>query len=82
MGYVCEQCRADIDPEASVCPHCGYDPAADIQSQAKWRWGVGALLCFTVVGGIIGVPLVISGFLHARKADSVSPAIDADTVTA
>lgn len=74
---VCEECRGEVDEQASTCPHCGYDPGAEIRSQANWRLGVGALLCFTIIGGVIGIPLVISGLRHKGKASDASPAVAA-----
>lgn len=76
-AYICEECRESISEEASVCPHCGYDPGSEMKSQAKWRLGVGALLCFTVVGAILGIPLGISGFRHYSRAENATPAVPA-----
>lgn len=76
-AYICEECRESINEQASVCPHCGYDPGTEIESQAKWRLGVGALLCLTIVGGIIGIPLVISGFRHSSRGEKATPAVPA-----
>lgn len=76
MGYVCEQCRADIDAAASVCPHCGYDPASRIEREAGKRILAGTLLCLTVVGGVVGIPLLISGVRHNKRARDARPAIE------
>ena len=75
-SYVCEQCRADIDPEASVCPHCGYDPAGDIESEATKRLIVGLVLTLTLVGAVIGIPLMYSAVRHNRRAEDARPAIE------
>lgn len=76
-SLVCEECRGEVDEQASTCPHCGHDPSSKIQSQARWRLGVGTLLCLTVVGAIIGIPLVISGLRHYSRAQEASPAVSA-----
>jgi hypothetical protein len=69
----CQKCDSPISTDAARCPACGYEPGAEIRKQARWRWGIGALCCLTIIGGIIGIPLVISGFLHHRKAKSATP---------
>jgi hypothetical protein len=82
MVYVCERCREQVAPDATVCPHCGYDPGAELNSRARWCWGIGALLCLTVIGGVIGVPLVIWGFVLAGRIDDATPAVEAAQTTA
>jgi hypothetical protein len=37
---------------------------------------VAALLCFTIIGAIIGIPLVISGFQHSKKGEDATPAVE------
>jgi hypothetical protein len=75
--YVCDQCRASIDAKAVVCPHCGYNPAGQIEREAGKRILLGTLLCLTVIGGVIGIPLIVSGYLHGKRAEEASPAIRA-----
>lgn len=74
--YVCAECRAPIDPAATVCPHCGYDPAGKIRREAAARILVGTILCLTIIGGVIGLPLLYSGVKHNRRAEGVVPATE------
>ena len=66
-SLVCEECRDEVDEQANTCPHCSHDPGSKMRSQARWRLGVGMLLCLTVVGAIIGIPLVISGLIGTSE---------------
>lgn len=70
----CMKCDTAVSESASVCPHCGYDPGSTMSNQANWRLGIGALLCFTIIGGVIGIPLVISGLRHQQRAKEATPA--------
>ena len=78
LGYVCEECRESVaNEQVSTCPHCGHDPGADIRSEAKRGYLLAVILCLTVVGGILGLPLAAYSYHHEKKADAATPAMPA-----
>lgn len=42
-----------------------------LKRSGQWRLFVGGLLCFTVIGAIIGIPLGYTGYKQLRKAKRV-----------
>ena len=44
-----------------------------LKRSAAWRFIVGGLLCFTLVGAILGIPLGISGYQKLREAKRITP---------
>lgn len=65
---VCERCRESVADAAKNCPHCGYNPIAEAKQSVKWTGRIGALLCLTVIGVPLGIPMVFSAKRTVRKA--------------
>ncbi|MFC7202855.1 hypothetical protein ACFQJC_04960 [Haloferax namakaokahaiae] len=74
--FVCEKCREPIREDAVKCPNCSYEPEKTHRRKSKWYIGIGALISLTFVGAIIGLPLMLVGFIHQRKESKVSPAVE------
>jgi len=68
----CLKCRSEISTEAERCPECGYDPSAQ-DNRGRWLIPIGALLTMTVVGAIIGIPMILLGWLGKRAAAGQKP---------
>lgn len=79
MTYVCEECREEIGEEASTCPHCGH-----VGKQGKGILGVvliilGLLFCVTIIGAIVGLPMVYFGYRLVKASGDVAPGVDVET---
>jgi hypothetical protein len=74
--HVCAECREPIDAAASVCPHCGHDPAAAHQKAASRRLLAGGLLILTIVGSPLGAWLVWKARKHSKAGQRASPAVE------
>lgn len=76
MVHVCEECRAEIDPEASTCPHCGHEGAEASKAPAVFGFLIGGVLTMTVLGAIVGLPIIWWSLRKYRAAEDVSPSIE------
>lgn len=69
----CLKCRSEIDTEASRCPECGYEPSARKARGRKWMIGLGGILTATVIGSVIGIPMILIGWWAGRRAAKRKP---------
>lgn len=69
----CQQCQNEIEPHATRCPHCGYNPAQEGRIRRGMLKVVGFVLCISVVGAPIGIPLLWFADLQNRKAEQRTP---------
>jgi hypothetical protein len=65
----CPQCKEEVKHEAHKCPHCDYHAG-----EKDGKIGViialaGAVLSLTLIGSILGIPLVIYGLYKALKSN-------------
>jgi len=74
--YVCEQCREEIDEMAEVCPHCGHEGGQARTTLAALLIIVGLLLTATMIGSIVGIPMVYIGYRIGKKGNNISPGIE------
>jgi len=44
---------------------------AQLKRAGQWRLIIGGLLTITIIGSIVGLPLILSGIVKLRKARSV-----------
>jgi len=56
----CQKCATHISAQADRCPACGYEPGTDGQLARTVGFMFAGLLCLTVVGGVVGIPLAIA----------------------
>jgi hypothetical protein len=62
-----------ITTEASKCPECGYEPTkSDRISRGILRW-ISYLLILSIVGSIIGFPLLLLALYNDKKAKERKP---------
>lgn len=75
--HVCKECRSSVDPKASRCPHCGFDPGEPyMQKYRSWRRGSGILALLII--GLPIVPLTIAqAYYYKNKAEEATVAIEA-----
>lgn len=71
---VCAKCQEQIKEEATTCPHCGYAPGEDLKERGNKLLGWGFLATVTVIGAIVGIPMILGGLWNRRKAKSMTPA--------
>lgn len=57
----CDECGEMIDPGMSACPACGNEPVKAAKRSAYILIAGGILCSLTVVGAIIGIPLMLVG---------------------
>jgi hypothetical protein len=69
----CQKCKSEISTEADRCPECGYEPAAKGGTTRWWMMFLGGLLTMTVIGAIIGIPMILVGYYATRKARGRKP---------
>jgi len=73
----CKECGEEIEENVRMCPECDYDAARS----AKF-WGyvlifIGSLASLTLIGALIGVPLIIIGLLMRLGAhDATATGVD------
>lgn len=72
---MCRRCRSEIAAAATRCPECGYEPAGEGSAGRTLLLVVGALLTVTVVGAIVGVPMMLYAFYARSKARARRPAV-------
>lgn len=70
----CDECGEEIDPELSACPACGNEPATAAKRSAYILIVGGIAASLTVIGAIIGLPMILIGILvlvsiHGGLAD-------------
>lgn len=69
----CKKCTEEISTEAKRCPECGYEPSSHGR---WWRQGgmlIGFILTITLVGAIVGIPLMILSWYGNKQADRWTP---------
>lgn len=77
MGqYVCEECREEIDEEASTCPQCGHDGTTPSGMFSVVALVIGLLLTATLIGAIVGVPMAMWGWRGLKKQGQKRPAVE------
>jgi len=55
---VCAQCDAELPDEPETCPECGFHASA---TTGVLLVLFGGLLSLTVIGAIIGIPMMVAG---------------------
>lgn len=68
----CKECRADIEVNAQACPECGYNPGRRGKLSGIGLMIVGLLLSLTIIGAIVGIPLLIVGALSVFGSGDVT----------
>jgi hypothetical protein len=74
--YVCKECREGIEPDASACPHCGFRPVGGRNIIGVVCIILGGLLTLTLVGAIVGLPMMLLGF-WLNRTNRATPAVEA-----
>lgn len=69
----CLKCRSEISVEAERCPECSYEPNAEGSRGRWWFKTIGALLTMTVIGAVIGIPMLMIAWLGDRGMKDRKP---------
>lgn len=69
----CKNCQTEIDDNANECAYCGYDPRANGQVARALFVFVGALLTMTIVGAVIGIPMIAVAVYGHNKSKGLKP---------
>jgi len=72
MGQ-CYQCKSEINAQANVCPECGFDPQKVGRTSRTALRVLGYLFTFTIIGSVIGIPLLISAHIQDKQAKNRTP---------
>lgn len=79
---LCRYCKAPLDPNDSLCPHCGdynwtYPPASRVDESLKWRSLLAAvrcaLICLFALVGTAGQTTAGTGFATNAAANAANP---------
>ena len=76
-GFVCSECRESVAEDASVCPHCGYNPSKKYRKSARNRWILAALLFASVIGTPIALYVAWKAWKQNKRAKTATPAVPA-----
>lgn len=74
--YVCEQCRESIDEAVTTCPYCGHEGAQISGIVGVVLLLLGGLLTMTVIGAIVGLPMMYFGYRAVKRGGQASPAVE------
>ncbi len=69
----CGKCVSEISVEADRCPECGYEPRTDNKLGQTILLIIGVILTLTVVGAIIGLPLIYFSLKARKYAETQKP---------
>lgn len=72
----CQRCQREILATARSCPECNYKPAARGRTARRIVYLVGVVLTITVIGAVLGIPILLIAYYHGRKARRRKPTID------
>lgn len=69
----CGKCASDIPIEATKCPECGYEPSTDSVIGRSIMMVIGLILTGTIIGAVIGVPLLYFGYKSHKYHKTLKP---------
>jgi len=72
MTIQCAQCEKEVDDGTTKCPHCEYTPYSKMVFSGISAVVVGALLSLTVIGAVIGIPMVVVGLYRMYESSNVT----------
>jgi hypothetical protein len=72
MTIQCGQCEAEVDDGTTRCPHCEYTPHSKMVFSGISMVAAGVLISLTVVGAVIGLPLVVVGLIRVYGSSNVT----------
>lgn len=73
MAETCLRCAEPVEEDASACPHCDYAPGERGRTVRIAALFVAALLCLTVVGAVVGIPLAALVLYMEVRAQDMTP---------
>jgi hypothetical protein len=69
----CGKCASEIPVEAERCPERGYEPKTENKTGQTVLMIIGFILTATVIGAIIGVPLIYFSYKARKYAKTQTP---------
>ena len=66
----CARCKERVGADVRNCPHCGYDASERGRKRARAVWWIGVLFCLTIVGAVVGIPIILIANFMSGKADA------------
>jgi len=69
----CGKCTSEISAEATKCPECGYEPKSENSIGRSILMVIGFLLSATLIGAVIGIPLIYLGYKSHKYHQDLKP---------
>ena len=69
----CQECRVRIPVDATTCPECTYSPKDTL---VIFLVSIGVVFTLTILGAIIGIPMIIAGVMLYSKRGPAKPTKD------
>lgn len=72
----CCQCSEPLKVSSQECKYCGYNPGQESKREGLKMMAGGVILSITLVGAVLGIPLILLGGLTVLGASQLSPVED------
>jgi len=69
----CKKCVEEISTDATKCPQCGYEPKTEGYYGRLTMMLVGFALTATIIGALLGLPLLYLGYKSQKKHEDMKP---------
>jgi hypothetical protein len=69
----CGKCASEISTEATKCPNCGYEAKTEASTGRSIMMIIGLLLTGTIIGAVIGIPLLYLGYKSIQYHKELTP---------
>ena len=72
MPLQCSDCQEEVNEGAQTCPHCGWCPKYEKRKAGYLLIGGGIVATVTLIGSVIGVPMIVYGIMQFHKAQELT----------
>ena len=72
MSVECARCSEQAELDTQKCPRCGYRPQKTMQVVGAIAMIIGLVISATIIGAIVGIPLVGFGVYRLFKGKDIT----------